>query len=273
MWLGEIPFALRILTLPERLLVSLNFPAAYIVKLYSKDGSPEIANGALRGNVSTYKLHTEGIVDIVDGNRLPHPPQLLAATIAVTFVGRYKRALGVLPGIFRVRRNRVYDALVWLRQNNPLYKNFDICNERLDDLPVDAVPDVILDNVRLSTDTDALAKEHASYVPDQETGISGEDDASHAAWKDAQTAFFDEPRPDEDDEQPDENQQPADTFSLRPNVVVDVAAEAVTEADLFGHAVENTLPPEDMEWYGIRRGDAFVNECIPDPVPLRTRRV
>ena len=36
MWIGEIPLELKVLTLPERILIARHFPAAYIVKLYPK---------------------------------------------------------------------------------------------------------------------------------------------------------------------------------------------------------------------------------------------
>ncbi len=36
MWIGDVPLELKVLTLPERLLVARFFPAAYIVKLYPK---------------------------------------------------------------------------------------------------------------------------------------------------------------------------------------------------------------------------------------------
>ncbi|KAF8256534.1 hypothetical protein EI94DRAFT_1793103 [Lactarius quietus] len=36
MWIGDVPLELKMLTLPERVLIARHFPAAYIVKLYPK---------------------------------------------------------------------------------------------------------------------------------------------------------------------------------------------------------------------------------------------
>nr|GAT59124.1 predicted protein [Mycena chlorophos] len=105
MWIGDVPFALSILTLPERILIGIHFPAAYIVKLFPKKGSPgswdkESINSGLCGNVSTYHLNTSAISDMVTGNILPRPVGLLAAVIAVTFVGARNIPLFILPDIF-----------------------------------------------------------------------------------------------------------------------------------------------------------------------------
>ncbi|KAJ6512269.1 hypothetical protein C8R47DRAFT_963349 [Mycena vitilis] len=121
MWIGQIPFELRILTLPERLLVSLYFPAAYVVKLYPKvkgarTWTKEMLNSGMKGNVSTYKLNTAQIAGIVSGNTMPPSPVILAATIGVTFVGAGNTPLRILPDFLRVRRKRVFDALLWLKR-------------------------------------------------------------------------------------------------------------------------------------------------------------
>ena len=42
---------------------------------------------AMRGNVTTYEMNTTKILDMVEGQFLPQKPSLLAALIAVTFVG------------------------------------------------------------------------------------------------------------------------------------------------------------------------------------------
>ena len=65
MWIGDIPLELKVLTLPERILVTRYFPAAYIVKLYPKKkgahnwSSLSGLHSALQGNVSMYHLNTK----------------------------------------------------------------------------------------------------------------------------------------------------------------------------------------------------------------------
>lgn len=59
LWLGNIPRELQDLTLPEKMLIAVYFPATYIVKLFPKQKGAhtwdhaQMHNG-LCGNISTY---------------------------------------------------------------------------------------------------------------------------------------------------------------------------------------------------------------------------
>lgn len=171
MWVGDVPLELKILMLPEWILIARYFPAAYIVKLYpKKKGSRFWANtklhSGLRGNVSTYWLNTDDIIFMVGDNLLPASPSILAATIGVTFVGPKNVPQKTMPGFLRVNRNCVRDALAWLKKNNPLYHDIKICANRLNELPCDDVPPQIMSLVRHSDDADLVAAEHDGYVPE-----------------------------------------------------------------------------------------------------------
>ncbi|KAF7313012.1 ATP-dependent DNA helicase [Mycena kentingensis (nom. inval.)] len=276
MWIGEIPFELRVLTLPERLLISLNFPAAFIVKLYSKDGSPTPVNTALRGNVSTYRLHAPAVADMLVGNILPQPVGLLASIIAVTFVGRKLRPLYGLKRILQVRRQRVVDALRWLKVNNPLYAEYHIDETRVANIPEDDVPEEISMNIRYSDDTDAVEREHSGYVPENVTSVGddiGEEGEGLEFNVEGRHKLCGEPLAEATQiwiqmsatttkDPTDASDEPI--IPLRAHGVVDVGADAVTDVDLFGHGTDNLIPafapPEEQEWYRVRKGDAFVNE-------------
>ncbi|KAJ3902364.1 hypothetical protein F5879DRAFT_777939, partial [Lentinula edodes] len=148
MWIGAIPFELRILTLPERVLVSRFFAAAYIVKLYPKKKGArswptDLLTSGMKGNVSTYFMNTDEITLMVDEGYLPPRPSILAATIAVTFVGPRNVPLKTLAPMLSVRRRRVADALRWLIANNPLYAGIKISQQNLDAFPEDGVPEEI----------------------------------------------------------------------------------------------------------------------------------
>ena len=171
MWIGDIPLELKVLTLPERILVARYFPAVYIVKLYPKKKgarnwcSPSGLHSALRGNVSTYRLNTEQIAHLASSHIMPPSSAILAATIGVTFVGPRNIPQRTLPGFLRVNRTRVRVALEWLKENNPLYANINISPERLDALPIDGIPEEILSVAKFSDDTKLLEEERNGYVP------------------------------------------------------------------------------------------------------------
>lgn len=171
LWIGALPLELRILTLPERILIARHFPAAYIVKLYpKKKGARSWSNAgfhsALQGNVSTYRLNTNDVAKITDDNVMPPRASILAATIGVTFVGPKNLPEKTLPGFLRVNRARVRAALVWLKANNPIYHQVSISVERLNELPIDDVPCEISSLARHCEDASLLAQENDGYVPE-----------------------------------------------------------------------------------------------------------
>ncbi|KAJ4494872.1 hypothetical protein C8J55DRAFT_398805, partial [Lentinula edodes] len=148
MWIGHIPFPLRNLSIAERVLISRFFSAAYVVKLYpkkrgSKGMDKEMLTSALRGNVLSYFLNTKEIAGMVDEGFLPPKGAILAATIAVTFVGPRNIPLKALEPYFIVEREKVLRALVWLIANNPLYRDIKISMHNLRSLPERGVPEEI----------------------------------------------------------------------------------------------------------------------------------
>lgn len=179
MWIGEIPWVLKVLTLPERLLIAKYYPVAYIVKLYPKDKrarywKSEMASG-LKGNVSTYRLDSEETQDIIQGPCMPPPASILSSIIGVTFVGPKNVPSSLMPDMLYVRRNRVRQALEWLKANNPLYRDMIISEERLSQLPESGVPREIMSTVKHSSDVGALAREQDGYVPiDDDDHLEGD---------------------------------------------------------------------------------------------------
>ena len=180
MWIGDVPQQLKNLTLPERLLIAKYFPSAYIVKLFPKHKNAftwdrsQMHNG-LRGNVLTYRLDPRQVASMIDGRLYPPPTKILSATIGVTFVGPKSHRDPTMPAMFRVRRWKVKEALMWLKANNPLYTDIEISEERLLQLPEDGVPEELTMTAKYSTDTEAIDKEHEGYVPtDAANDIEGE---------------------------------------------------------------------------------------------------
>ncbi|KAJ7101428.1 hypothetical protein B0H15DRAFT_943753 [Mycena belliarum] len=305
MWLGDTPFQLSVLTLPERLLVALYLPAAYVVKLYPKvkgarEWNKDAVNSGMKGNVSTYRLNTAQIAGIAAGNVMPLSSQILAATIGVTFVGAGTTPLKILPDFLRVRRQRVFEALVWLRANNGLYANIEISQDQLRLLPEDAVPDEIVLNAKYSNDIASLEKEQAGYIPadvedeDEEEALllrhappNGDDVTMQNIGQPSGEHFIEDDVPDAllaiyepaafpllpkpvvvegaADTAPGDPVAPdEDTepvpFPLQAMGVVDAHAEAVPDNDLFAHAFANVAEGRVYKDFAIRKSSAFVNE-------------
>lgn len=176
LWIGNVPHELRDLTLPEQMLLSLQFPRVYIMKLYPKDrqvaGHPEQLQRGMAGNLVSLACNVEKIVDMLTGNLLPRPPRILASVIAVSFVGTGRLPKKWLKETFRVRRRRVYEALLWLKNHNPLYADYNISEEQLNALPEDGIPLEIAVTLRGSSDVAAANAERETYVPGEEPQTS-----------------------------------------------------------------------------------------------------
>ena len=185
MWIGEVPFELASLSIPEQILIARHYPVAYIVKMYPKRKGARSLNSGIRGNVSTYRLDVGEIADMVGDSIMPPPTRIFASTIGVTIVGPKNMPEKTMPGFLRVRRQWVRDALTWLEANNPFYANINISEERLGQVEEDSVPLEIMRTVRHSDDVEEVERERAGCVPDddnfcvraEDDGLTGKDAA------------------------------------------------------------------------------------------------
>jgi hypothetical protein len=167
LWIGDVPYQLRTLTIPEQLLIARHYPRCYVFKLYPKEGNqlpPDRLQRGMKGNVSLYELNTNDVVKMLEGQLMPNRTSTLASVLAITFVGSMTLPKDWLKSTFRVRRHCVHEALVWLKQHNCLYGDICIDEERLGDLPEDGIPDEILSLIRHEANADVVEKEEEGYV-------------------------------------------------------------------------------------------------------------
>ncbi|KDN39958.1 hypothetical protein RSAG8_08407, partial [Rhizoctonia solani AG-8 WAC10335] len=171
MWTGTVPPALAMLTLPERLLIALRFPCAYVVKLYLKSGHgtdhPAAIQTQLKGNVTMYHANIDAVKQMLEGQLMPRQTSILPSLIAVTFVGHSSLVKSHLKSLFRVRRKVIYEALLVLKNvtKHPGYINLDINSATVESLPEDDVPQEIYAAVQWDKDEGTVARESAGYVP------------------------------------------------------------------------------------------------------------
>lgn len=179
MWVGEVPFELRYLTIAEQLLIARVYPRVFVVKLFPKSNSHhglenDQLQTALRGNVTTFELNSDAIADMIAGNLMPQPPAVLASVLSVTFIGRGSTLSPAALRLFQVRRHMLVQALKWLRANNPkYYGDIQIDDSRLAMLPEDDVPPEVLVNIHHEQDATVINAESDGYVP-----LESEDDAT-----------------------------------------------------------------------------------------------
>lgn len=169
LWIGDVPYQLSVLTIPEQLLIARHYPRCYIFKLFPRDYDSHLPldqlYAGMAGNASLFEINTQEVVEMLNGQWMPSPVATLSSIIAITFVGNSRRLPSDwLKKTFRVRRNVVYDALIWLRNNNPIYADIQIDMKRLQELPDDDVPEEVLSIVRHEDDDEIIEKERESYL-------------------------------------------------------------------------------------------------------------
>ena len=156
--IGKTPPSLTDLTLCEKLLISKCRPKMYVVKLRSTSG-PQGQQRGLKGNTITFP---QDVVKIAA--TLPASPDVLVDHLKVVFIGRGRPSREMLKKVFTVRREKVYAALEFLVENNPVYADVTLSDSV--DLPVDDVPTEILRVLDTHDDSDDEdAKEHSTYTP------------------------------------------------------------------------------------------------------------
>lgn len=182
MWIGDIPFELQVLTVPERLLISLYYPAVYVYQLFPKtfhQGRSGFYNKKLCGNVSTYRLAPQRMADLACGNLMPRKPDVLASLVSVTLVGRNRYPERTLKGMFQLRRSRILAALMWLKANNPFYHDIHIDTEALECIPEGEVPDSISTNIRIMDDGNTESTELGTSSSKDDVLVTDDDIDEH----------------------------------------------------------------------------------------------
>ncbi len=172
MLIGDVPDQLKGLTIPEQKLISLYRHNSCIIKLHSPWHSPNTAQPALKGNCITFPQNLSNIA-----TSLPLSPNELSASIKIIFVGSSKPARHHLRKILSVRRQRVLDALIWLKENNALYSHISLDKHIIAALPDDDVPESIWETLDYILDDQNAYAEREGYTEDpltNEQAMSGQ---------------------------------------------------------------------------------------------------
>jgi len=169
-WIGSIPFTLRILTFAESLLIARHHPRCYVFKMFPKDAgrgvNPDHLQHGMSGNVTLYETNMMAISAMLQGQLLPLPLNTLASILAITFISSKKLGKNWMRSLFHIQRRAVLDALLWLKENNPLYGDVDVSLERIESLPLDDIPEQLEALVRQESNEAIATHERDLYVPD-----------------------------------------------------------------------------------------------------------
>lgn len=161
MWLGDIPTVLQGMTIPEQKLISLYRHNSCIIKLHSPFHSTTTAQSALKGNCITFLQNVPNIVD-----SLPLALGDLCDTLKVIFIGSRRPDRIHLRKVLTVRKEKIVQALKWLKKYNVLYQKVNINLQNINELPEDDVPECIMSTLEEKLTDEEIPSERAGYVPD-----------------------------------------------------------------------------------------------------------
>lgn len=137
MWVGDVPEQLKTLSYAEKMLIARSRHHKCVVRVASS------GMGKLQGNIICYPNPFPKLYSALPPHR-DDIDELLA--IVFTGIARPLDADVIKRIPFLVRRNRVRNALEWLRLNNCLYKDVDISESNLNSYADDAIPIVVTYN-------------------------------------------------------------------------------------------------------------------------------
>ena len=119
----------------------------------------------IKGHILSYPMEPTTVL-----NRLPLAPAQLIGLIKVVFLSRkpITRTDANNLRFYIVRRAKVANALHWLIENNPQYRDISIDAEALGQLPEDGIPEVVYDTLTVSSRSREDLQGHSRYdMPDE----------------------------------------------------------------------------------------------------------
>lgn len=148
LYTGPVPNELKDLTMIEECMIARARAKSWIVKLQENDSDFALptAQRGLKGHTIIYPQQPDQLTKI-----LPPPVEETVTFICIIFVGNSKLTAEWLKEKAKplaVRREKVRNALVWLKSKNPLYKNVEISEQNLNSLPVDDVLPYHIEHVK-----------------------------------------------------------------------------------------------------------------------------
>lgn len=177
-YLGDVPPELKDLTPVEESMIALCRTKCWILQLKEADSHstlPGVQRG-VRGHIIIHPQHPEKTE-----TTLPLTLDEAAKPICVVFVGSKsptKEWLKEKAVPLSVRRDKIKRALVWLKENNVLYRDILVDEGRIDSLPENDIVPVDVQHVQPSAGQDALTSAYENGGGVLREGATGDPTSS-----------------------------------------------------------------------------------------------
>jgi hypothetical protein len=155
------PAILSDLTLPEECLIAKCHPVGVVLKLRPGGRSSPVSYRALRGHFIVVPQDPSPLLQI-----LPSPELRFTDLIKVIWLGKRPPVDSDLRPFLLVRKHKVFAALQYLVNHNPLYRDVLINHSAVDSWADDFIPPELQDHIICINDTDH--HERAGYTVDLE---------------------------------------------------------------------------------------------------------
>ncbi|KAF8838828.1 hypothetical protein BDN67DRAFT_906716, partial [Paxillus ammoniavirescens] len=121
---GELPFYFRDLTWVEEKVCAVYCLTAHVTRLFqsSDPSQPRI----FHGNTCTHDMNVVSTASV-----LPRTPADVNGYLSIVFVGPSKFDPKNLGSMFRVRKEKIWHFLVWLKDHSRLYANIRLDSDNL----------------------------------------------------------------------------------------------------------------------------------------------
>ncbi|KIO27385.1 hypothetical protein M407DRAFT_45631, partial [Tulasnella calospora MUT 4182] len=113
---GTLPDRFQDLTWVEEMVCSIYRTTARVTRLYQSLNPADPL--VFHGNTCAYDMNILSTATV-----LPRTPSDILGQLSVVFVGPGPLKETALKSVFRIRKSKVWDFLLWLKENNPLYKD------------------------------------------------------------------------------------------------------------------------------------------------------
>ena len=143
-WVGAVPAALQGLTIAEQALIALHPHTTYHIG-FRGDASAPVAF------IRTRSVHPMAADSSSPLSSLPATLQVLSGAFDLEVPDGFRINDAVLH-LLMVRRSKVRDALLWLKDHNHFYRNIELIRDRIRELPTRGVCSVLLQNQSSGSD-------------------------------------------------------------------------------------------------------------------------
>ncbi|KAJ3530439.1 hypothetical protein NMY22_g8569 [Coprinellus aureogranulatus] len=182
-YIGPIPDELSQLSYVEEQMIARCRAKVSVIKMYNKDKldsvqtepawSPVIQRG-LKGNIIVFPQEPSELAEI-----LPPSVEEVAKPIVMVFIGNSKPTdewLREKATPLLVRPAYVRRALVWLKENNPLYREIEINETELQKMPEEFILPVEIEHLHSSVSSEVSASRYDMPYDDNEEPEPESDD-------------------------------------------------------------------------------------------------